>query len=253
VNVWPDDVHTPLVPPVDQWGDGSKRGLYLAVLESMDRQLGKLFDHIRNTPKLRDNTLIVVCSDNGPEPGAGSAGELRGHKACLYEGGIRSPLVVWAPKWISPSCFGEWNRESVLAAFDLAPSLLEIAGVEPAADAAFDGESHAETLLGKSNASRHAPVFFRRPPDRDQIGAIADAPDLAMRASQWKLLCEYDGSEPQLYDVLRDPGETHNLAGERPEVVAELTPQLLAWHAEMPADRGATFGIQKPPKRQARR
>ncbi len=34
----------------------------------MDRQLGKLFNHIRATPALRDNTLILVCSDNGPEP-----------------------------------------------------------------------------------------------------------------------------------------------------------------------------------------
>ena len=63
----------------------------------MDRQVGKLFERVRADPALRDNTLILVCSDNGPEVGAGSAGPFRGSKAMLYEGGIRSPLIVWGP------------------------------------------------------------------------------------------------------------------------------------------------------------
>ena len=67
INLWPDDVHTPFWPPVDQWRDGSKRQLFLSVLEEMDRQLGKLFDHIHNDPTLANNTIILACSDNGPE------------------------------------------------------------------------------------------------------------------------------------------------------------------------------------------
>jgi arylsulfatase A-like enzyme len=93
VNLWPDDVHGPWWPPVEKWAEG-KRGLYLSVLEEMDRQFGKLFDHLRSTPELRDNTLLLICSDNGPEPGAGSAGPFRGSKTTLYEGGTRSPLIV---------------------------------------------------------------------------------------------------------------------------------------------------------------
>ncbi|MGN6547640.1 MAG: sulfatase-like hydrolase/transferase, partial [Aureliella sp.] len=88
INVWPDDVHSPYFPPKDKRGDGSKRALYLGVLETMDAQLGPLFDHIRSRPELRDNTLILLCSDNGHEPGGGSAGKLRGSKGRLYEGGI---------------------------------------------------------------------------------------------------------------------------------------------------------------------
>src|SRR5690606_17908182 len=74
VNVWPDDVHSPFFPPEGSRGDGSKRTLYHAVLEAMDAQLSPLYDAIREDPKLRENTVILVCSDNGPEPGAGSAG-----------------------------------------------------------------------------------------------------------------------------------------------------------------------------------
>ena len=96
VNVWPDDVHSPFWPPVDQWADG-KRGLYLSVLQSMDSQMARLFAAIRDDAELRDNTLILICSDNGPERGAGSAGPFRGFKTHLYEGGIRSSLIAWGP------------------------------------------------------------------------------------------------------------------------------------------------------------
>jgi uncharacterized sulfatase len=111
INLWPDDVHGPWWPPVDQWAEG-KRGLYLAVLQAMDRQFGKLFDHIRDTPALRDNTLILVCSDNGPEAGAGSAGPFLGGKTTLYEGGIRSPLIArHASKCVSPRS-RPWHPDS---------------------------------------------------------------------------------------------------------------------------------------------
>ncbi len=79
-----------ILPPKARRGDESKRELYLGVLKALDDQLTPIFDRIRNDSKLRDNTLIIVCSDNGPEDGAGSAGPFRGLKGMLYEGGIRS-------------------------------------------------------------------------------------------------------------------------------------------------------------------
>jgi uncharacterized sulfatase len=128
VNIWPDDVHSPFWPPVDQWADG-KRGLYHSVLQEMDRQLGKLFDLIRQDESLRNNTLILVCSDNGPERGAGSAGPFRGFKTQLYEGGVRSSLVVWGPGLIEKTNFVD--RKSVFSAIDLAPTLLDLTGTPP--------------------------------------------------------------------------------------------------------------------------
>ena len=242
VNLWPDDVHCPFLPPVDRWGDGSKRALYLAVLEEMDRQLGVLFERIRRDETLRENTLILVCSDNGPEPGAGTAGPFRGHKGMLYEGGIRSPLIVWGPGLVAADAAGAVDDESIFAAIDLVPSLLTLTGVEPPDGVAFDGEALPGVLLGTSEASRTQPLFFRRPPDRDSANGQSDLPDLAVRDGRWKLLCEYDGSGPQLYDLASDPGETTDLAAGHPDVVRRLTEALLAWHRSMPSDRGATFG-----------
>ncbi len=245
INLWPDDVHGPWWPPVDKWGDGSKRHLYLAVVEEMDRQLGKLFDHIRSTPALRENTLIVFCSDNGPETGAGSAGPFRGAKTQLYEGGVRSPLIVWGPGIVPKDKAGAHNENSVFAAFDLAPSLLALAGVKPPSGVAFDGEDVSATLTGRSTASRRAPIFWRRPPDRKSSPPLITEiqPDLAVRDGKWKLLCEYDGSKPHLYDLETDRAETANLAAQQPELAARLTAAVTAWHRSMPPDNGPALGI----------
>ena len=246
INLWPDDVHSPYWPPVEKWAN-SKRGMYLAVLEEMDRQLGALFDHVRNDPKLRDNTLILVCSDNGPEPGAGSAGPLRGFKTTVFDGGTRSPLVVWGPGLIERSKAGTNNQSSVFAAFDLVPSMLSLANVATPDGVQFDGEDLAPVITGKSESSRQAPIFWRRPPDRKNwLPHIAEEmPDLAVRDGGWKFVCEYDGSQPRLFDISTDQGETVNLAAQNPEVVTRLTTAVRAWNQSVPPDNGPILPAQK--------
>lgn len=242
VNLWPDDVHSPWWPPVEKWGR-TKTEMYHAVLEAMDAQLARLFDHLRSNAALRDNTLLLICSDNGPEPGAGSAGPFRGTKTTLYEGGTRSPLIAWGPGLVEKSKAGATNAESVFAAMDIAPTLLSIAGIE-AKDITFDGEDASAALLGRKAVSRSAPIFWRRPPDRKTASAMLPErlPDLAMRDGRWKLLCEYDGGLPQLYDLTEDRGETKNIASERPEITKRMTQALLAWHQSLPPDRGPELG-----------
>ena len=235
INLWPDDVHSPFWPPVDKWGS-TKRKLYLSVLQETDRQLGKLFDYIRQRDQLRNNTLILVCSDNGPEKGAGVAGPFRGFKTHLYEGGVRSSLVAWGPTLFSRS--GHTNRESVFSAIDLVPTILEITNTTPPEGIKFDGEPLPDVLLGESQSSRKAPLFFRRPPDRDAFYGDQDLPDLAVRSGKWKFLCEYDGSEPELYNMENDRGESTNVAASEPKAVSHLMKSAIEWHKSMPADNG---------------
>jgi len=242
INLWPDDVHGPLFPSVERWSD-NPRERYLAVLEEMDRQFGALFDRIKRDPQLRENTLILVCSDNGPEVGNGSAGPFRGSKATLFEGGVRSPLVVWGPGLLAMGSRGSVNTNSVFSAMDLAPSLLKIAGVAAPVDVKFDGEDISATLTGRSEASRSAPIFFRRPPDRKSFRHYKDLPDLAVRSHEWKFLCDMGGSNPQLYNLKNDPGESNNLVEKYPEVVGRLTKDVLNWNETMPVD-----GVAVPPQ-----
>ncbi len=228
INVWPDDVHSPYFPPVEKWGE-TKRDLYLAVLEEMDRQFAPLFNYLRTNEELCNNTLVLICSDNGPELGAGHAGHLKGYKTHLYEGGIRSPLIVWGPGLIFEGAAGIRNNTSVLAAIDLVPSLLNLGGADGPTPVSYDGEDLLSTLLGREEASRKAPIYFSRPPDRKNYYGFENLPDLAVRDGQWKLLCDYDGTRPQLYNLDTDPGESSNVADENPDIAKELTKKTLDW------------------------
>jgi arylsulfatase A-like enzyme len=178
--------------------------------------------------------LILICSDNGCEKGAGQAGILKGYKTHLFEGGIRSSLVAWGPALMPKAALGTRNKDSVFSAIDLVPSLLKLTGAKPAANVQYDGEDVLDTLLGKSKASRQAPIFFGRPPDRKNHYGFSNLPDLAVRRNEWKLLCDFDGSAPQLYNLLTDPGETKNLAADKPKITKEMTQLLTAWYKTMP-------------------
>jgi uncharacterized sulfatase len=240
VNVWPDDVHSPFFPPQAKRNSKNKRDLYHAVLDSMDEQFAPLFDRIRNDPKLRDNTLILIASDNGPEVGAGSAGPLKGNKGYLHEGGIRSPLIVWGPGFLAKGKAGTLNDTAFLSAIDLNASIYQLAGIRPVAT--LDGEALAGTLLGKAGIGRQSPLFFRRPPDRP---GTADDPDLAVRDGVWKLVCAYDGTHCRLYELKADPAETTDLSAAQPEITGRLRKAVVDWHMTLPPDQSSPESRKK--------
>ena len=128
----------------------------------------------------------------------------------------------------------------MFSAIDLAPTLLTLTGTPFPDGITLDGEALVDTLLG-DGGSRSSPIFFRRPPDRDSFYGVDDLPDLAIRSGRWKLLCEYDGSDAELYNLQLDRSESNNVAAENLHIVTELTQSLLTWHKSMPSDNGATF------------
>jgi uncharacterized sulfatase len=233
VNVWPDDVHTPLEASPSNRGDGKQMSMYHGVLTELDRDLGTLFDAIRNDPKLRDNTMIVLASDNGRDPNIKTPSELRGNKGNLYEGGIREPLVVWYPSGQEKAKVGSVNSTSMIMGFDLPPTVLEITGVPKPANVKFDGQSMASAFRGTGEPQREGVVCWIRPPDRPGPKDV-NHPDIAIRSGQWKLLCEEDGTRPQLYDVIADPNEKQDLAADKLKIVKDLTAQVVAWRKQMP-------------------
>jgi arylsulfatase A-like enzyme len=236
VNLWPDDVHSPFFPPKTLRGDNSKKQLYLGVVKATDDQLAPIINYVRNSPALRTNTLIVVASDNGPEPGAGSPGLFRGHKGNLYEGGVREPFIVWGPGFMAEKVRGTVNETTVVAGVDLLPSLAHLAGLRLPKGVEFKGENLSDSFIGKKQQKRSGAIFWNRPPDRP--GTAKDVwPDLAMREGDWKLLLMEDGSGAQLYDLAKDPSENRNLASEQPKVVERLSKKLLAWRKSLPAPK----------------
>jgi arylsulfatase A-like enzyme len=232
VDVWPDDVHSPFFPPKALRGNQTKKQLYLGVVRAMDEQFGPLFDYIRQSPALRTNTLVVIASDNGPEPGAGSAGQFRGHKGNLYEGGVREPFITWSPGLLAENASGTVNDKTVIASVDLLPSLIDLAGLQHG-NVKLDGENMSPSMLGKTQQTRAKPLFWIRPPDRP--GDHRETwPDLSVRAGNFKLLLMEDGTGAQLYDLADDPAETHNLVSAKPDVVEQLKKELLEWRKSLP-------------------
>lgn len=229
INLWPDDVHSPFFPSLPRWSD-DKRQRYDAVLEELDKQLRPLIDRIDNDKRLRENTIILLCSDNGHEHGAGNSNPLRGSKTWLYEGGVRSPLIVYAPGYMPTNKLGTWNESSVFCALDVNRSLYTLTDTLPATE--LDGEDLSNTLLGKSDASREKAIFWRRPPDRPGFGHGLDEanPDLAVRHKQWKCYMTYTGTNVQLYDLTQDVSESRNLSEQFPDIANQLREQTLRWY-----------------------
>ena len=73
-------------------------------------------------------------------------------------------------------------------------------------------------------------------------------PDLAVRDGNWKLLCDYDGQNVQLFDLHKDPSEKNNIAADFEEVRDRLCKQLVSWHEDLPLDNGQSLGVQEMQK-----
>lgn len=233
INLWPDDIHTPLEPPEEMRGDLSTRARFLGVMEELDREMGRLFDYVRYDNKLAGNTLIIFTSDNGPDRAVNKAGNLRGYKTNLYEGGIREPFIAWWPGTIPAEKEGTVNKPTVLAGIDLPLVFMKAAGVDPPEGAEYDGENLFDAIAGISSPVRNKSVFWLRPPDRPGYDGDND-PDLAIREGEYKLLMDIDGSNVQLYNIEKDECETTNLADSDPELTGMLKRELIEWYNNYP-------------------
>lgn len=258
--LWLNDPHADLAP---DWAEVARfdesvrsRGLpyttplaiYAATITSMDRALGRLFDGLQEAG-VDKNTIILFTSDNGPEDidirsaqwsAAGSAGPLRARKRSIYDGGVRVP---WIMAWPGRLPAGAVNNTTAINAVDLFPSFAALAGTAPSPEAArhfspsgYGGENLSSTLLGHQSARRTKPMFWEW---REEVvnHPWNRSPILAVRDGDWKLLLNPDRSRVELYDVVKDPGESDNLSRDYPEVAERLAKLALAWHSILPPGR----------------
>jgi arylsulfatase A len=219
-------VHTPLEAPenlVQKYEKklaGKNTGVdptYAAMVERMDWNVGRLLATVDRLG-VAENTAVVLFSDNGGLSKATNNAPLREGKSWLYEGGIRVPLII---KWPGRVPEAAECHEPVIGA-DLFPTLVEMAGQKPPADAPLDGVS-LRPLWEKGAPLQRDALYWYYP----HYG-LCQEPAQAIRKKDFKLIHFYDPPRTELYNLANDLGEQHNLANAMPEKVKELQDNLAA-------------------------
>jgi len=189
-----------------------------AMVTRMDRDLGRLFDHLKKLG-LDDDTIVFFSSDNGPHREGGnnpdffdSNGPLRGIKRDLYEGGIRVPMIVRWPGHIQPGTVSGFPW----AFWDFLPTACDIAGVEP--PKGIDGLSVLPAILGKEQKG-HGYLYWEF-----HEGGFKQA----VRMGPWKAVRLGTQRPIELYDLATDLGEQTDVADKHPDVVATMADILKA-------------------------
>lgn len=261
LRLFPNDVHDVHIPIPDgekKWAevtDNPYEQLFFAVLEEMDRQIGRLLQEI-DALGLTNRTLIFFTSDNGPTDWPryynegwnppGFTGPFYGRKWSLYEGGIRMPTIARLPGDIPE---GAVNETSLMCGIDLPPTFCAMAGVPIPNTVRFDGHDMSAALRGEA-AVRPSPIFWQYgDPHAKLMPGNPDfiSPTLAVRDGDWKLLCNPDGTQARLFNLVDDPGETTNLLSDERDRAEQMHAKLKAWSNDIGYAFAVTGELTAPP------
>ncbi len=235
--------HVPLFVSANYKGK-TERGLYGDVIAEIDWSMGEILKAL-DTFQISQNTLVLFTSDNGPWLSygnhGGSAGPLREGKGTCWEGGIRVPFLA---RWPGRIPAGSVCREPA-ATIDLLPTIARaIGGTLPKKQ--LDGKDITPLLTGAPGAtSPHAALFFYS--GNRELHAVRSGRWKLMLSHSYRLLngrpggkggmpVDYENraiTQPELYDLVADPGETRKCAADHPEVVAALLKKVEAMRVEL--------------------
>ncbi|MHC4405532.1 MAG: arylsulfatase [Planctomycetota bacterium] len=198
--------HLPTLPHPD-FDKKTGNGAYADVLAEIDHRAGQILDAIDELG-IRDNTIVVWTSDNGPEEIAGwhgTAGFWRGHYFTALEGSLRTSFLI---RWPGKIPAGEVSNE-IVHLVDMLPTFSRVAGYGVPNDRIIDGVDQLDFFLGKQEKSNREgfPVY-----NGDQL--------FAYKWRNWKMhFVELESmlaspkklNMPRLHNLISDPKEEYNL------------------------------------------
>ncbi|MGQ0636069.1 MAG: sulfatase-like hydrolase/transferase [Planctomycetaceae bacterium] len=201
------------------WTSGDhRRRVYAAMIAAVDDGVGAVMKKLQ-AAGIDNETLVFFLGDNGGITGylsPSSNHPLSGTKTELLEGGIRVPFLVRSPGRIPAGLV----YELPVSLLDVAPTALAAARISALPDRTIDGVDLFPALSGRSAVAPHSRLYWRYGTQN------------AIREGRYKLL--QLGDEPaQLYDLLTDQGETHDLSGDHSELVERLRADWRKWNAEL--------------------
>ena len=218
--------HTPHLPVVTgpkyrkmytQYSEDEQH--YYGCITAMDEQVGRLRAELRALG-IAENTMFWFCSDNGPEGkdgksgrSRGSAGPFRGRKRSLFEGGVRVPGLLEWPARVEAGRV----TDVPCSTSDYFPTVLEVLGFrmkgqpEP-----IDGVSLLPIIEGKMT-KRPVPIGFE------------SSKQVSLTDNHHKVYSNDGGKTYLLFDLLEDPGETRDIAAEKPQILQSMKTALDKW------------------------
>jgi arylsulfatase A-like enzyme len=196
----PGDMHTRDLSGTQEDIDANPREYFLAMVESLDYELGRLLDSLSEAE--RDNTLIIFVGDNGTARRVidTSVYATMQSKDTLYRGGIAVPLIV-AGKGVER--LGATD-DSLIQTTDLFSTIATLASVKPEALVNVDGIDFSESFSSEDFSGR----TYAFSEYLDNVGHA-----WTLRNESHKLIQNTDGSQ-LLFDLQNDPRENDNLAGQ---------------------------------------
>lgn len=197
---------------------------YAAMVSLLDEQIGRINKLLKEL-KLDKNTVVMFMSDNGPQGKVEGGYEqelfasnmgLRGIKRALYEGGIRSPLIVqWNGKLRANS-----TNSTAWTQYDLLPTIADIMGAKVSNKT--DGKSFSRDLIGKKSAKQDFQYweFYE--------GSFVQA----VRFGKWKGVRKGVKGRLELFDLKADEKETTDVSAKFPDVVKRIEGILQREHVD---------------------
>jgi arylsulfatase A-like enzyme len=231
--------HFPIEPPAEWLAKVQQRAPRLlapraknvALVEHLDDRIGRVLAALEETG-LAANTFVAFTSDNGGSlPHFQNNDPWRGGKQSHYDGGLRVPFVIRWPGHIQPGSRCDYAG----LIFDLFPTCLALAGVQPATD--LDAVSLIPLLTGGTIPTPRDLYFVRREGGQQYGGKSYEA----LIRGDWKLLQNDPFSPLELYHLKEDPQERNNLAATDERVRREMV-HALRTHVQ----RGGATPWQKP-------
>ena len=191
----------------------------LAMCENIDWNVGRILDRLDEL-KLANDTIVVYFCDNGPNGNRWNGG-MKGRKGSTDEGGVRSPLLV---RWPGKIKAGK-TVPQISAAIDLLPTLAELAEVPVASRKPLDGVSLKPLLLTRENGWPERNIYSHW---RGRV---------SLRTQRFRL--DHQG---RLYDMLKDPGQSKDVAGDHPVIATRLRVAKDSW------TKGLLPELRQPPR-----
>lgn len=201
---------------------------YAANVSMIDYQVGRILNALDARGYL-DNAIVIFTSDHADA--LGDHGHIQ--KWTMYDTVVRVPLIFWSKNLPIKS----FINSDLVQLFDVAPTILEVAGLEIPQD--FEARSLWGAMSDSGNYQARDAVYSELAKDHIQTGSEFI---LMRRDKRWKIVLYLDDHEGELYDLEADPGETNNLWNvEKNRVIREeLAQESIKWLA-----RGALFANRR--------